>query len=352
VKVVVDLHELRPIWARPPWLSARLREALPEGSELVMLDLPADGSGDGLSRVSPVLLEAVRDATVYVGFGVPAEVLRVAAGLRWVHSAAAGVGSSLTPEMLASPVLFTNSAGVHAAPMAETVLAMILHFARGLDLAVRGQSRGEWSSNAFYDADAPLTELEGSTVGIIGFGGIGSAVARKVAALGARVLALRRRVDQTGDAPLTAANGCEVGRARVLAGPSGLGELLRESDFVVLAAPHTRETAGLIGREQLAQMKRGAALVNVSRGALIDEAALLDALRQGRIRGAGLDVFASEPLPVGHPLWSLPNALLTPHVSAVTRGFWKREADLVVENLARLQAGRPLLNLVDKSAGY
>jgi phosphoglycerate dehydrogenase-like enzyme len=352
MKVVVDLHERRAIWATPPWLPARLRAALPEGSELVMLDVPADGSGDGVHRVAPAVVDAVRDATVYLGFGVPAEVLRAGAGLRWVHTAAAGVGSSLTPEMRASNVLFTNSAGVHAAPMSETVLAMILHFARGLDLAQRGQDRGEWLSSAFYDGDAPVTELDGSTVGVVGFGGIGRAVASKVLALGARVLGLKRRAAGTGEVALTGPNGGEVGRARVAHGRAGLEELLESSDFVVLTAPHTPETAGLIGRGELRLMKRTAALINVSRGALLDEPALVEALDAKRIRGAGLDVFAAEPLSPGHPLWTTPNVLITPHVSAVTRGFWKREADLIVENFARFQAGEPLVNLVDKREGY
>jgi phosphoglycerate dehydrogenase-like enzyme len=352
MKVVVDLHELRAIWARPPWLAERLQGALASDDTLVMLDVPADGSGDGAHRVPPGVLDAVRDATVYMGFGIPPEVLRAGGELRWVHSAAAGVGSSLTPEMRASPVLFTNSAGVHAAPMAETVLAMILHFARGLDLARRGQDRGEWSSESFYAADAPVTELDGSTVGVIGFGGIGRALASKVAALGARVLGLKRRETGAGEVPLVGPQGVEVGQARVLCGASGLSRLLEDSDFLVIAAPHTPETTGLVGRAELARMKPTAALVNVSRGALVDEPALLEALRAGRIRGAALDVFASEPLPAGHPLWTTDNVLITPHVSAVSRGFWKRESDLIVENLRRFHAGEPLLNLVDKREGY
>src|SRR5688500_13394694 len=164
----------------PPWLPARLRQALPPAGELVMLDVAADGSGDGVLRLDPRVQEAVRDADVYLGFGVSPELLRAGERLRWVHSAAAGGGSSPSPEMLASPVTFTNSAGVHAPPMSETVLAMMLHFARGLDLAARGQGRARWESSSFYEGDAPITELGSSTVGVVGFGGIGRAVAERV----------------------------------------------------------------------------------------------------------------------------------------------------------------------------
>jgi phosphoglycerate dehydrogenase-like enzyme len=352
MKVVVDLHERRAIWAMPSWLPARLRDALPPGGEVVMLDVAADGSGDGVLRVDPRVLEAVRDADVYLGFGVSPELLRAADRLRWVHSASAGVGSSLSPEMLASPVTFTNSAGVHAPPIAETVLAMILHFARGLDLAARGQARARWESSSFYEGDAPVTEIGSSTVGVVGFGGIGRAVAERVGALGAAVLGLKRKVDGTGDVRLYSRDGVLVGAARVRTGPTALAELLGWSDFVVLCAPHTPETERLIDADALARMKPTAVLINVSRGALVDERALVEALRTKRIRGAALDVFASEPLPEGHPLWTVPNLLITPHVSAVTRGFWMREVDLIVENLRRLQAGSPLLNVVDKAAGY
>ena len=341
------------MWAMPPWVPERIRSALPAGAELVVLDLPADGTGDGALRADPALLAAVEDADVYLGYGVPAEVLRRGSRLRWVHSASAGVGSSLTPEMMASPVLFTNSAGVHAPPMAETVLAMILHFGRGLDLAVREQALGRWGAEAFYAGEAAVTELSSATVGIVGFGGVGREVARRAAALGARVLATRRsRGAGSEDLETVGGGASQPAAARLLHGPEALARLLEESDYLVLAAPLTTRTRGILGREALHRMKPSAVVVNVSRGALVDEQALVEALREGRLRGAALDVFAAEPLPAGHPLWALPNVLLTPHVSAVTRGFWEREVELVVGNLRRLVEGRALWNLVDKRAGY
>jgi len=274
-----------------------------------------------------------------------------------VHSGSAGVGSSLTPAMRERDVVFTNSAGVHAPPMAETVLAMLLHFTRGLDIARAGQQERRWSNEEYYHAGAPLGELSASTIGIVGFGGIGREVARRVASLGARVLALRRSTPGPADAALrpVAGPGTLEDRIEVLAGRGGFGRLLAESDAVVVAAPHTDRTRGMIDAAALARMRAGAVLVNVARGRLVDEDALVVALQEGRIRGAGLDVFLREPLPPDHPLWSLPNVLITPHVSAVTRGYWRRETDLILRNLERYVRGDPTSeweNVVDKVAGY
>lgn len=353
-RAVLDMADRRPVWAMPDWVPTRIREALPDSWELAVMEEETDGSGDGAARVSKRVLEAVREAEVYMGYGVPAELLRSAPGLGWVHSGAAGVGSSLTPEMLASPVLFTNSAGIHAIPISETVLAMILFFGRGLDLAVASQHRRSWDKGPFYGADSPLRELADTTVGIVGFGGIGREVARRVLALGGRVIALKRTAPGPGEAELEpiVGTGTPSDRIEVLHGAEGLGRLLRESDVVVLAAPETASTRGLLNASALASMRPGSVVVNVARGRLLDETALVAELRAGRLRGAGLDVFAREPLPPDDPLWSLPNVLVTPHVSAVTGGFWRRECDLICENVRRYIAGRPLLNLVDKRAGY
>ena len=353
-RAVLDMNDRRPIWAMPGWVPGRLREALPGGWELVVMEDITDGSGDGAGRVAGAVLDAVADAEIYMGYGIAADLLRGGPGLRWVHSGAAGVGGSLTPEMLANPVWFTNSAGIHAEPMAETVLGMILYFGRGLDLAVANQARGVWDTGPFYLAGAPLRELPDTTVGLVGFGGIGKEIARRVAGLGARVVAVKRTPPRAGEGSLTPVRGGGVleGAVELLHGPDGLDTVLRVSDVVVLCAPETAETRGLMDRGALARMKDGALLVNVGRGKLVDEDALVGELRSGRLRGAGLDVFAKEPLAEGHPLWALPSVLITPHVSAVTRGFWARETGLIVENLRRYFAGETLLNLVDKRAGY
>lgn len=360
-RVVLDMNDRRPIWAMPSWVPGRIREALPVGWELVVMTDVTDGSGDGAGRVAPAVLEAVAGADVYLGYGIAPELLRAGSALRWVHSGAAGVGSSLTPEMLASPVVFTNSAGIHAAPMAETVLGMILFFGRGLDFAVASQSRGTWSTEPFYVAGSPLREMCDTTVGLVGFGGVGKEIARRVAALGARVIAVKRTPPRDGEANLeTAVGGGRLGdRIEVLHGPSGLDAVLRESDVVVLCAPETPQTRGLMDAAALARLKDGALLVNVGRGKLLDEEALVSELRAGRLRGAGLDVFAKEPLAPGHPLWALTNVLVTPHVSAVTRGFWGRETELILHDFACLLAGADPYsgdggwrNVVDKPAGY
>ena len=178
-----------------------------------------------------------------------------------------------------------------------------------------------------------------------------------MAALGARVIAAKRRPPQAGDETLTALGGGGDldGRLQMVWGESGLDAVYGESDAVVICAPDTPETRGMIDQAALGRMKPGAVLVNVARGKLVDEEALIDALVEGRIRGAGLDVFSKEPLPADSPLWSLPNVLMTPHVSAVTRGFWSRETDLIVRNLTRFLGDAPLdewANVVDKRAGY
>jgi D-2-hydroxyacid dehydrogenase (NADP+) len=356
-RAILDMADRRPAWAMPAWVPDEIRAALPSGWELVVIDEETSGAGDGASRVHPSVMAAVPNAEIYFGYGIPAALLEAGPALRWVHSGAAGVAKSLTPEMLASPVVFTNSAVVHGPPIAETVLGMILFFGRGLDYAVEGMRRGEWWQDPFYSADTPLGELSSSTVGLVGFGGIGKEIARRVAGLGARVIALKRRAATAADLELAPVfgEGSLAARIEVVHGADGLDALLERSDVVVVTAPETPESRGMIGARELALMKRGALVVNVSRGRLIDEAALVAALGEGRLRGAGLDVFAVEPLPSDHPLWRLPNVLITPHVSGVTRGFWRRETHLILRNLRRYLDGSPSEvweNVVDKRAGY
>ena len=339
--LVLDLKDRRPVWAMPAWVPARTREALGGGWEVREIEADSDGSGDGAGAVHPEVLAAVADAEVYLGYGIPAGILEAGGGLRWVHSAAAGVFGSLTDEMRSRDVIFTNSAGVHAEPIADNVLGMMLHFARGFDFAVRAQHGRQWNKEPFYRADAPIRELSGSVVGIVGFGGIGRAVHARVAALGCQTLALRRR-------PIPEA----IERGEVTWGKESLERLLSESDYVVLTAPGTRETDGLIDRAALSRMKASAVLLNVARGHLVDVSALVEALGRGRLRGAGLDVFRSEPLEPESPLWSHPGVLITPHVSAVTDRFWERETDLIVDNIERYLRGDSLRNVVDKEGGY
>lgn len=358
-KLVLDLNDRRPAWALPAWVPEGVREALPGDWTLQVLETEADGSGDGVDLAGPELLDAVAEAEVYVGYGVPPGLLEAGPGLRWIHSGAAGVGSFLSTELKASSVVLTNSKGIHGPPMGDTALAMMLFFARGLDFATahqrRGPGEGRWDNKPYYAADHPLTEVSRSTVGIFGAGGIGQEVARRVRALGAEVLAYDRGPEafaDTGRMPQGERIDWAAPGFRALHGPEGFRVLLSESDFMVLAAPETPETRGVFGAAALEEMKPTAVLVNLSRGALVDETALVEALVSGRLRGAGLDVFTTEPLPEDHPLWALPNVIVTPHVSAVTRGFWERQLALIIENLHRYVSGAPLLNQVDKEAGF
>jgi phosphoglycerate dehydrogenase-like enzyme len=341
-RIVFNMRDERPVWSPPAWVVGRLREAVSGDCELVEVVAPVSGRGDG-GGLSAAALAAVRGAEVYLGLGLPRELLRAAleppSRLRWIHTGAAGVSSLLHPELRGSGVVLTNSAGIHGPPMAETVLGMILYFARGLDHAVRSQQRRAWETASFERTDSGVREVGGATLGIVGYGGIGREVARRASALGMRVLALRRR-SGTDDV------------AEMLSGDDALGRLLQASDFVVIAVPSTPATRGMIGARELDRLRPGAVLVNVARGDVVDEHALLDALRGGQLRGAALDVFTTEPLPPGSPLWELDNVLITPHVSATSPRFWERELDLILDNLRRYHAGERLRNVVDADAGY
>lgn len=349
--VVVNLQDRRPIWSFPDAAADELRVAVraaPGLSGIHISSSPADGSGDGTGGPAADVRAALGGARVYMGYGIPPGVLEAGGGtLEWVHTGTAGVGGSLGPELTerirSGRLVFTNSAGIHGPPMAETVLAMLLYFGRGLDFAVHARAEGRWDPSPFLAADTPVDELPGRNVGILGYGGIGREVARRLRALGAPVSGLRRRLPESGADDLG---------VRLLHGADGLDELLATSDVLVVCAPETDETRGLLDRERLARLPPGAVLINVARGSLVDEDALAEALRSGHLRGAGLDVFATEPLPADSPLWTTPRTLLTPHVSGVSRGFWRREMDLILENLRRFVAGEPLRNQVDPDRGY
>ncbi len=349
-RLVLNMADKRPAWAMPAWAEAEIRAALPKEWQVVALRAPVSGEGDGGhggGGVTEETLVAVAGAEVYMGMGVAREIFLAAttgpgARLRWAHTGSAGVGGALFPEMRSSAVVLTNSAGVMGPPMAETVMAMVLYFARGFDLALESARRREWIKDAIYESASPVREIGDATLGVVGYGGVGRELARRARALGMRVLATRR----------TPAPEAAEGEVEILSGDAGLRRLLAESDYVALTVPATPETTGLISAGQFALMKATAVLINVARGSIVDETALIEALRSGRLRGAGLDVFAKEPLSPESPLWSMPNVLITPHVSAVSPAYWRRETDLIVENLRRYIEGRELLNVVRKDRGY
>jgi phosphoglycerate dehydrogenase-like enzyme len=339
-RLVVDLASPRLAWRAPPLVVQAIRRALTGGWEAVEVQAPAASDGDGGSGSSEAV-QAARGAEIYVGYGVPAGVMEAARGtLRWAHSGSAGVGACL-PHLEGTGVVLTNSAALHAEPIADWVIAAIAYFARGLDRMREAQLVERWAKDEFADLGVPVREYGELRVGVLGLGGIGSAVARRALALGMSVAGVRRRPDRGGPAG-----------ARWVGGLAELPRLATESDCLVIAAPHTAETRGAVSRAVLERLPADALVVNVSRGTLLDETALLDLLDASRLRGAALDVFTAEPLPPGHPFWRHPRVLVSPHVAAVTRRFWEREAGLIVENIRRYLAGAPLLNVVDQRAGY
>jgi phosphoglycerate dehydrogenase-like enzyme len=340
--LVVDLAARSKNWALKPDGEETIRRATPPGWRVHIVRALTSSDGDGPREPSAESLEAISGAEAYFGFGIPRPLFLAGQRLRWVHSAAAGVGNALYKEMVASDVQFTNSAGVHAVPIAEYVVAAVLHFFRGLDVAQSQQRDSRWDKSFFVSEESPVREVSGAKVLIVGTGGIGTEVARRLSALGATCVGVRRRPDR----------GAPPGFDRVTGG-DGLDHELGDADVVVLAAPLTPESKGLLDRDRLERMKQRAILVNVARGALVDEDALATRLRDGQLRGAALDVFHEEPLPPTSPLWPLRSALLTPHISPVSPGrFWPRALEVFIDNWHRLAREEPLRNLVDKRAGY
>jgi phosphoglycerate dehydrogenase-like enzyme len=257
------------------------------------------------------------------------------AKLRWVHSISAGVDHLLFPKLVASDVTLTNGRGAFKRALAEFVIAAALHFAKDVPRLQRQQRAHAWE---LFD----MEELHGRTMGIVGYGEIGRATAALAKAFGMRILALRRRPEKSaGD-----------GLVDEIVPRERLRDLLARSDYVVVAAALTPETRGLIGPDELAALKPTAVLINVGRGPVVVEEALVEALASRRIRGAALDVFAVEPLPAEHPFYRLDNLLLSPHTADHVAGWLENAVRVFVENFARYGRGEPLQNVVDKRAGY
>lgn len=261
---------------------------------------------------------------------VPPDVLAKAPRLRWVHSPSAGVDADLTPEMIASPVVLTSSAGNGGIPLAEHAMLLLLMLDRDVPRWMRAQADRRWDRFAHG-------ELAGRTLGIYGLGNSGLDLAQKAQAFHLRVLGVRRRPEQPSPYVDLV---CDF------------DQMLAESDFVVVTAPRTATTYGRFDRDAFARMKETAYFICISRGGIADDAALLDALREGRIAGAGLDAHGVEPLPPDSPFWSLPNVIVTPHNGATSDGTARRGAEIIVDNLRRFVLGTPLRNVVDKQAGY
>jgi phosphoglycerate dehydrogenase-like enzyme len=262
-------------------------------------------------------------------------VFPLSPNLRWVHSRSAGVERLLFPALVESPIPLTNGKGVFSASLAEWVIGAVHYFAKDFRKLVRNQTAGRWEEFA-------PEMVEGKTLGIVGYGDIGRATAARARSLGLKVLALRRRPEESRGDPLVD----EVLPAKAL--PS----LFERSDYVVVATPLTPDTHHIVGKGEIAHLRPSAVFINVGRGAVVDEPALVEALREGRIKGAALDVFEEEPLPAGSPLWGLENVLVSPHCADQTVTWLEDASRGFLENLERFRRGEPLQNVVDKARGY
>ncbi len=328
MKLLIVVHHRFALWNVPPWFGERLSQELPQ------LQIAQRTSYDGIE-------EDLRDAEIIFTISLRPEQLAATQKLRWIHAPTAAVHQLLFRELVNSEVVLTNSREVHGPVVAEHVMALIFALAKKIPQAAIFQQKRVWGQEAIWKEGAHPREIAGATLGLIGVGSIGRRVARMASALGMRVIAVREHVEKRSP------EGVES-----VFPPSALDDLLSQSDYVVLAAPLIAATQGMINAERLAVMKPEACLINVGRGAQVDEAALVEALLARRIAGAALDVFEREPLPAESPLWGLENLLITPHTAGFTEKLWHRHYDLFSDNLRRYLAREPLLFVVDKRKGY
>jgi len=327
MKVVLFQQHNFELWNPPPWVASQLQERFPQ-LEIVHPATPED------------LVCELRDAEIAIGSTLPPDELARAPRLKWVHSPAAAVHQFMVPDFIASPAVLTNGRDVFGATVAEHVIALILALARQLPSCFRFQTQRVWGQQLLWNSTTRPRTIAGTTLGLVGLGAIGSAVAQRATALGMKVVALRQHPEKPAE------------NVMAVYGPQEIAKLLAQSDFVVLSAPVTPASRNLIDAERLALMKPTACLINVGRGALVDEVALTKALQAKQIAGAALDVFEEEPLPQDSPLWALENLLITPHCAGFIENLWERHVEEISVNLSRYLAGQPLVGLVDKTNGY
>jgi phosphoglycerate dehydrogenase-like enzyme len=326
-KLVICVWHPFSEWRPKPVLAESIRERYPE---MRVLHLP---NYDTLPR-------ELADTNIFVGYSLRAEQLVHARELKWIHSTAAGVAQLMYPELRQSGITVTNASGIFSVPMAEQTMGLILALARNFPDSVRYQDTAKWSVQDLWDKPQHLTEINGCLLLIIGYGSIGRELARRAKVFDMRVWGMTR-----------SGNGDSTNAEKILP-VSQLNEALPHADYVVISAPETSQTKHLIGAEQIARMKRGARLINVARGSLLDETALIGALHSGALGGAALDVTAMEPLPTQSPLWHAPNLFITPHTSAISDRLWLRETELFLKLLDEWFGGKQLSNHVDFSRGY
>jgi phosphoglycerate dehydrogenase-like enzyme len=324
----MDVHTVLVLSADPADRDLKLLAQLPPETNIAV-----GNSVEAFERLAA-------EATVILSWSLAGQLLRdvfaLCPNVRWVHSRSAGLDGVLFPELVESPVPLTNGRGVFSQSLGEFALGAILYFAKDFRRMIRNQEAGRWEP---FD----IVEIAGQTVGIVGFGDIGRAVATRVRAMGMRVLAVKRR----GPSP-----GVVDPLVHQIFPPAGLIEMLAQSDYVVVTTPLTDETRGMIGERELQAMKLDAVAINLGRGPVIDEAALVRALAEKRIKGAALDVFDTEPLPSGHAFYGLENVLLSPHCADHTPDWTEQGMRFFLAQFARWAEGKPLENVVEKGQGY
>ncbi len=327
IRILIFVHHPFDQWNAPAWFPKRLQQEFPQVN---VVNLP------DYQRVD----EEIVEAEIVIAWSIRPEQIAAAKKLRWIHSPAAAVNQLMFPELVNSEIILTNAREVHGPVVAEHVIALIFALAKKIPGSVRLQEKHVWGQQILWDELPRVREVAGATVGMVGLGSIGRAVAQSARALGMRVIAVREHPEKGSE------------DAEEIFAPAKIDEIFRQADYVVLAAPVTDSTKAIANAERLALMKPGACLINVGRGPLVDEPALVDALRAGKIGGAALDVFPKEPLPADSPLWDAPNLLITPHTAALTDRLWDRHYALFSENLRRYLNDQPLLAVVDKRKGY
>jgi phosphoglycerate dehydrogenase-like enzyme len=325
--LIVTYHRI-DLWIAPPWFAERLRSEFPQ-FEVSQLNSPE------------CLGKDIAEAEIMFGDSLPPDQFGQAKKLRWIHSPAAAVHQFMFPALIKSAVVLTNAREVHGPGVAEHVMAMIFSIAKRIPESVRFQHQHVWGQEQLWRNGACPLDVDGATLGLVGFGSIGRNVARRAHSMGMKVIVVREHPEALHDEFVSE----ELPSSQ-------LSAMLVKADYVVLSPPLTPRSRGMIGSDQLAQMKGTAYLINVGRGPLIDESALINALRARRIGGAALDVFDKEPLPPESLLWDLDNLLITPHTAGMAHNLWERHYAVFSENMRRYLNNQPLLAVVDKQSGY
>ena len=327
MKLLIALHHRFELWQAPPWFSDRLRREFPQ---IEVIHLP------NYDRV----MEEIGDADIAISWSLRGEQIKAARKLKWIHSTATAVHALMSPELRNREIVVTNARDVHGPVVAEHAMALTMALAKRIPQAVKYQQQKHWAQRDLWAASPRPRELNGATMTVVGLGGIGKPLAKFAQTFGMRVLGVREHPQRE----------CES--VDVLYGFDRLDEALREADCVVLAVPLTAKTHHLMDAARLSQLQPQAYLINVGRGALIDEVALVQALGARNFAGAALDVTSVEPLPRESPLWTMDNVLITPHIAGLTDEMWERHYRHFTENLRRFLRQEALSGVVDKERGY